>query len=102
MQMLANVLIKYLQEMNKPEKQATDAIGKQLKYPPIAMYSTLPCLNHPMFLRGCSQMMSCAEGTAVRLVYNPFSQFGPQLELYSQLQLSLWSDPIALGVPNST
>ena len=43
--------------------------------------------------------------TAVRLVYNPFSQFGPQLELYPQLQLSLWSDPIALGVPirlNST
>ena len=41
------------------------------------------------------------EGTAVRLVYNPFSQFGPQLELYSQLQLSLWIGPIALGVPNS-
>ena len=39
--------------------------------------------------------------TAVLLVYNPFSQFGPQLELYSQLQLSLWSDPIALGVPNT-
>ena len=40
--------------------------------------------------------------TAVRLVYNPFSQFGPQLELYSQLQLSLWSDLITCGVPNST
>ena len=32
---------------------------------------------------------------------NPFNQFGPQLKLNSQLQLSLWSDPIALGVLNS-
>ena len=40
-------------------------------------------------------------GTAVRLVYNPFIQFGPLLELYSQLQLSLWRDPISWGVPNS-
>ena len=32
------------------------------------------------------------------LVYNAFSQFGPKVKLYSQLQLSLWSDPIALGV----
>ena len=39
--------------------------------------------------------------TAVQLVLNPFSQLVPQLELYYQLQLSLWSDPIALGVPNS-
>ena len=39
--------------------------------------------------------------TAVWLVYNPFGEFAPQLELYSQLQLSLWSDPIGIGVPNS-
>ena len=31
--------------------------------------------------------------------FYPFSQFVPQLEHYSQLQLSLWSDPIALSVP---
>ena len=37
--------------------------------------------------------------TAVQLVYNPFSQFISQVELYSQLQLSLKSDPITLGVP---
>ena len=36
--------------------------------------------------------------TAVQLGSNPFSQFLSQLELYSQLQLSLQSDPIALGV----
>ena len=40
--------------------------------------------------------------TGVQLVFNPFSQFAPQLELYSQLQLSLWSDPIAFSVPKST
>ena len=40
--------------------------------------------------------------TAVQPVFNPFSQFVPQLELYSQLPLSLWSDPIALIVPKST
>ena len=39
--------------------------------------------------------------TAVLLVYKPFSQFGPQLELYSQLHMILWSDLIALGDPNS-
>ena len=32
----------------------------------------------------------------------PFSQFVPQLELYSQLQLSLWSDPIDFSVPKPT
>ena len=32
--------------------------------------------------------------TAVQLVFNPFSQFVPHLELYSQLKLSLWSDPL--------
>ena len=37
--------------------------------------------------------------TAVQLVYNPFSQFISQAQLYSQLQLSLESDPIALNVP---
>ena len=42
------------------------------------------------------------EGTAVKLVFNPLSQCVPQLELYSQLQLSLWSDPIAFSVPRST
>ena len=40
--------------------------------------------------------------TAVQLVFNPFSQLVPQLELYSQLQLSLWSDPIAGSVPKPT
>ena len=40
--------------------------------------------------------------TAVQVVYNPFSQFVFQLELYSQLQLSLQSDPITFGVPIST
>ena len=40
--------------------------------------------------------------TAVQPVFNPFNQFVPQLELYSQLQLSLWNDPITLVVPNST
>ena len=45
---------------------------------------------------------SRTQDTAVQLVYNPFSQFVSQLELYSQLQLSLQSDPIALGVPIST
>ena len=40
--------------------------------------------------------------TAVQLVFNPFSQLIPQLELYSQLQLSLWSDPIACSVPKPT
>ena len=38
--------------------------------------------------------------TAVQLVFNPFSQLVPKLELYSQLQLSLWSDPIAFGILN--
>ena len=42
------------------------------------------------------------EGTAVQLVYSHFSQFVSQLELYTQLQLSLQSDPIALSVPIST
>ena len=40
--------------------------------------------------------------TAVQLVFNPFSHFVPQLELYSQLQLRLWSDPIGFSVPKST
>ena len=39
---------------------------------------------------------------AVQPVFNPFSQFAPQLEFYSQLQLSLLSDPIAFSVPKST
>ena len=40
--------------------------------------------------------------TAVQLVFSPFSQFVSQLELYNQLQLSLWSDPIAFSIPRST
>ena len=40
--------------------------------------------------------------TAVQLVFNPYSQFIPQIELYSQSQLSLWSDPNAFCVPKST
>ena len=40
--------------------------------------------------------------TTVQLVFNPFSPFVPQLELYSQLQLSLWSDPTAFSVPRLT
>ena len=46
--------------------------------------------------------MSCPSedrATAIKLGYNPFSQVVSQLELYSQLQLSLQSDPIAPGVP---
>ena len=39
--------------------------------------------------------------TAVQLVFNTFSQFVSQLKLYSQLQLILWSDPIAFSVPIS-
>ena len=37
---------------------------------------------------------------AVQLVFNSFSQFGPQLELYSQLVMSLWSDPSLLVLLN--
>ena len=48
------------------------------------------------------QQFNIMAGTAVQAVYNPFSQFVPQLELYSQLLLSQQSDPIALGVHNST
>ena len=40
-----------------------------------------------------------ARAAAFRLGSNPFSQVVSQLELYSQLQLSLQSDPIALDVP---
>ena len=43
-----------------------------------------------------------SDHTAVQLVFNPFSQLVPQLEHYSQLQLSLWSDPIAFSVPKLT
>ena len=40
--------------------------------------------------------------TAVHLVLIPFSQFIPQLELYSQLDPSFCNDPIACCVPKST
>ena len=46
--------------------------------------------GRPTMLSRRSNMVS----TAVQLVFNPSSQLVPQLELYSQLQLSLWSDPI--------
>ena len=46
--------------------------------------------------------LSRANLTAVQLVHNPLSQFISLAELYSQLRLSLWSDPIALGVSTST
>ena len=46
--------------------------------------------------------LDAVASTAVQLVFNPFSQFVPQLELYSQLQMSIWSDPINVSVPNST
>ena len=39
---------------------------------------------------------------AAQLVFNPFSQFIPQVEFNYQLQLSLWSDSISLSVPKST
>ena len=40
--------------------------------------------------------------TAVWPVFHPFRQIIPPLELNSQLQLSLWSDPITFCVPKST
>ena len=40
--------------------------------------------------------------TAVQRVFYPVSEFVPQLELYSVLQLSLWSDPIDFSVSKST
>ena len=40
--------------------------------------------------------------TGVQLGFNPLSQFVPYLELYSQLQLSLSSYPIAFCVPKPT
>ena len=40
--------------------------------------------------------------TAVQLVFNPFITFFSQVEIYSQLQLSLKSDPITFGVHKQT
>ena len=40
--------------------------------------------------------------TAVQLVFNTFSSFVPQLELYSHLPPSVWGDPVTLSVPKST
>ena len=54
-------------------------------------------VRHPNYSAFIGQL-----STAVQPVFNPFSQFIPQLELYSQLQLSLGSDPIAFSVPKST
>ena len=42
------------------------------------------------------------DGTVVQPVFNPFSRFVPKLDLHSQLQLSLWGDPITDSVPKST
>ena len=50
------------------------------------------------FLTQCQCRMETIDSTADQLVYNPFSQLISQLELYSQLDLSLQSDPIALCV----
>ena len=49
-----------------------------------------------------SKIQMSIESTAVQLVVTPFSKFVSQLKLYSLLQLSLWSDPIARGAPNLT
>ena len=43
-------------------------------------------------------IFSLSHGTAVQLVYNSFSQIVSQLEIFSKLQLSLQSDPIALHI----
>ena len=53
-------------------------------------------------LQQTGEAQSCCSSTALQPVFKPFSQLVPQLELYSQLQLSLWSDPIAFSVPKST
>ena len=39
--------------------------------------------------------------TAVQLVYNPLNQFVSEAQFCSQLQLSLWCDPIAMYDPIS-
>ena len=59
--------------------------------------------NQIMFCE-CQNIVNIQFGhfTAVQLVYNPFSQFISLAQLYSQLQLGLWSDPIALCVPTYT
>ena len=55
-------------------------------------------LSNPGHICPCKDILTFLLSTAVQLVFNPFSQLVPQLELYSQLQLSLWSDPIAFSV----
>ena len=50
--------------------------------------ATLNCATIKKTLKFSSSMLG-ASATAVQLVFNPFSQLVPQLELYSQLQLSL-------------
>ena len=42
------------------------------------------------------------QDTAIQIVYNTFNHFVSQAQLYSQFQLSLTCDPIALVVPTST
>ena len=51
--------------------------------------------HHPLRILGFLDRM---DFTAVQPVFNPSSQFVPQLELYSQLQLSLCSDPIVKSI----
>ena len=52
-------------------------------------------------LSSCPACCSCYQ-TAVQLFFNPFIQFVSQFKLYSQLQLSLRSDPMTIGVYYST
>ena len=54
------------------------------------------------FLSYLLKLCLFVSSTAVQLGFNPLSQFVPQLEHYSQLQLSLWNDPIAFCVPKPT
>ena len=46
-----------------------------------------------------SQQHKMPEITAVQLIYNLVVQIISEAQLYYQLQLSLWSYPIALSVP---
>ena len=68
-------------------------------------YSTFHCTNLTQHTRKYHDITAqyntvpAQHITAVQVVFNPFSQFISQVELYSRLQLSLQSDPIALGVP---
>ena len=58
--------------------------------------------NPPRSMSAQPAPLLLAQITAVQQVFNPFSPFVPQLELYYQFQLSPWSEPIAFSVPRST